>query len=140
MDHRQPSLVPRFCELIVEGGKGDVLPVILIEGRVVVPRDKKDYMIGTTVVHRSKTHRAGMREDIERTANEMFRTQLGRGFSDRTDLGVRGRIMRLATRFTPSATTTPSLTMRQEEGPPTGLHIRFRQLNQPLLEIHDDLF
>jgi hypothetical protein len=73
MDHRQPSLVPRFGELIVEGRKGDVLPIILIEGRVVVPRDEGDHAIGTAVVHRSQTHRAGMREDIERTADEMFR-------------------------------------------------------------------
>ena len=66
----------------------------MIERRVVVPGDKKDDAVGTTVVHRRQTHRAGMREDIERTIDEMFRVQLGRGFSDRQDLGVR-RILRL---------------------------------------------
>lgn len=54
--------------------------------------------------------------------------------------GVRSRSWVWATRFTPSASTTPSFTMRQENGTPTGLHIRFRQLNQALLEIHDDPF
>jgi hypothetical protein len=95
-------------QLIIEDGKGDVLPIILIEERIFVPCDKKDHAIGTAVVHRSETHRAGMREDIERTADEMFRVQLGRCFSDRTDFGVRGRSCVWATRFTASASTTPS--------------------------------
>jgi hypothetical protein len=109
------------CELII----GNVLPIILIEGSVFVPGDKEDHAIGTAVVHRSQTHRAGMREDIERTAEEMFRVQLARCFSDRTDLGVRGRIMRLGHPVHTFRQHHTVLNNKAGKWPSTGLHIPF---------------
>jgi hypothetical protein len=81
-----------------------------------------------------------MREDIERTADEMLRVQLGRGFSDCTDLRVRGQIMRLGYPVHPSASTTSSFTMRQENGRPPASTFAVASSTRGSLIIHDDLF
>jgi hypothetical protein len=70
MHHWQVALAPRLADLVVEVRQREILPVVLVEARIVVPCRDEAHAIRAAVVHGREAHRARVSEDVELAACE----------------------------------------------------------------------
>jgi hypothetical protein len=134
--HRQPALLPRFGEFVVEVLQLEVLPVVLVVSGVLVAGGDEHYPVRAAVVERPEAHRARLSEHVDVVPLEVLAPEPLARLPYGHYLGMGGRIVGLHHEVRALGDDLAVARDHAREGPSAIFNVLQSQLDSALDRLH----